>query len=426
MVLGNRIVLLTAVLAHLSQKSIASLTKEDVTPMSLILDDLEQLMTGNPQYDRDYYNLIRSCMDGFDPNLTAAHDSAWQGIMDYWISNGTPTDAWGSRDTPYIEANITQTNLLNMTIYEPCGYSSNIAYYHDVIEFCLRQQQGTPFAMPKEYVRAFGMSYSGMAMGSSFMHMSHTNLGHQQDNWSISVVSYLIHQGSLAALQNVPSALTDFAPTPRAQTALEIADEFMDMYLNMPIEQWFEHTEAIDLPDYYLSFSGIVGTIISIAFTDDVVDRYVPILANAFSLPPEYLDFMTDTYLPEFRNLTANLDIGIIERTKFTENFLSAFVKLVYAFLWQEERLTDNPMFLNETVNAWGAEMLPVLNSFIDSYNSFEYFDPDFQNGTDTYPGDFWCNPVIPHAKWHLESGIGLLDLTYVGDEAYRILSEMN
>ena len=395
------------------------------TPMSIIFDDLEQLMTGNQQFDRDEYNFLRTCMDGFDSSLVASQDAAWQGIINYWNSNGTTDDAWGSRNTQYMEHNVTQTNILNMTIYEPCDYSSNFAYYHDVTEFCLRKTSGSPFSLPDEYVRAFGMSFSGLAMGSSFMHMSHTVLGHQQDNWSIRVISYLIHQASLSSLPDVPSILTDFAATPRAENALEITDNFMNMYLNMPVEEWFQHTASIDVPDYYLSFAGLFSTIVTIGFSDEVVDKYIPILADAFSLPDEYLDYIMNIYLPEIRNLTSSLNLGIVQRTKFVENALSATLKLIYSFLWQEERLTSNPIFLNETVNTWGAEMIPVLNSFLNSYNSFEYFETNFQDAVDVYPGDFWCNLVIPHAKWHLESGIGLLDLTYVGDEVYRIFLNM-
>ena len=130
-----------------------------------------------------------------------------------------------------------------------------------------------------------------------------------------------------------------------------------------------------------------------------------------------------DIYLPEVRNATAGFDLGIIEETKFVENILSTVAKLIYAFLWQEELLTDNSIFLNETVNEWGWEQLPKLNTFLNSYNTFDYVELDFQNGTNIYPGDVVCNPTGPHAKWHLESGIGLLDLAYLGDEMYKLLT---
>ena len=45
------------------------------------------------------------------------------------------------------------------------------------------------------------------------------------------------------------------------------------------------------------------------------------------------------------------------------------------------------------------------------------------QLGINMYPGEKWCNPVIPHAKWHLQTSIALTDLTFLTDEMYRIFS---
>jgi hypothetical protein len=39
-------------------------------------------------------------------------------------------------------------------------------------------------------------------------------------------------------------------------------------------------------------------------------------------------------------------------------------------------------------------------------------------------PGEGWCNPLIPHAKWHLETGIALADFVFLSDEINRIITE--
>ncbi|KAF2365484.1 hypothetical protein FHG87_003768, partial [Trinorchestia longiramus] len=122
-------------------------------------------------------------------------------------------------------------------------------------------------------------------------------------------------------------------------------------------------------------------------------------------------------------HLTENITLGVIEKTRFLEDGITTVLKLIYAFLWQEEILTDNPLFLNETVNEIGYEYLPVVNTRLNEINSYDYFNLDFQNGSNVYPGDFWCNPVIPHAKWHLESSVGLLDLTYLADQMLVLLT---
>jgi len=39
-------------------------------------------------------------------------------------------------------------------------------------------------------------------------------------------------------------------------------------------------------------------------------------------------------------------------------------------------------------------------------------------------PGEEWCNPLIPHAKWHVETGIALVDFVFLSDEINRIITE--
>ena len=48
------------------------------------------------------------------------------------------------------------------------------------------------------------------------------------------------------------------------------------------------------------------------------------------------------------------------------------------------------------------------------------------QAGINMYPGETWCNPVIPHAKWHVETSIALTDFVHLSDEMFRILNKYN
>ena len=54
-----------------------------------------------------------------------------------------------------------------------------------------------------------------------------------------------------------------------------------------------------------------------------------------------------------------------------------------------------------------------------------QYLKRTFQEGRDIYPGDVWCNPQIPHAKWHLQSGMGLLDLVYICDNVLKLTAPL-
>ena len=126
------------------------------TAMLQILDAMQQLMTGGQEYDREYYQELRTCLDVFDPNLRESQDNAWQGFINYWLTGGAIDDPWGESGTVYLEQNATNSEFLNMTIYEPCNYASNVAYYHDVTEFCNRISGGKAFSLPDQYVNSFG------------------------------------------------------------------------------------------------------------------------------------------------------------------------------------------------------------------------------------------------------------------------------
>ncbi|XP_018010700.1 uncharacterized protein LOC108668079 isoform X2 [Hyalella azteca] len=411
--------LLTAVLFGITK------TVDGADAMVTMLDAMEVMMTGQPLYDREYLAELFRCMDTFDHRLVTSQNNAWQGMIDYWLAGGGVDDVWGEYEPGYYERNVTTTDVFNMTIYEPCNYASNMATYHPVTEICYRRDLGSPFTLPLDYINAAGTAFSELSMGSSFMHGSHTELGHQLDTKPIAVLAYLIHQGSLSSLTEASSVVKDLSYTPRSMSALQLADEFVNQYMTKPVNEWYAFTQSLDIPDYYLSFAGIFSTAVTVGLPPEIVDQLIPFLANAFGLPDEFLAFIQDDYLPEMRNLTSNLDLGIIEETKFLENLIGTTSKLIYAFIWQEHVLTDNPQFLDPEVNALGWQYLPIVNAWANSLNSFEYFEPDFQNGTNIYPGDEWCNPTWPHAKWHLESAIGLLDLFYLGDEVNRLLSQV-
>lgn len=162
-------------------------------PMLDMLDSMQLLMTGEAEYDRSLYADLRTCMRSFDRRLPKSQDGAWQGFIDYWNAGGAPGDAWGETATGFGECNVTETSIDKMTIYEPCNYASNMAYYHFLLELCHRKYHGKPFSLPKEYVNALGKAISALAIGSSFMHGSNTILGSQQDTDSISVVAYIMH-----------------------------------------------------------------------------------------------------------------------------------------------------------------------------------------------------------------------------------------
>jgi hypothetical protein len=109
-------------------------------------------------------------------------------------------------------------------------------------------------------------------------------------------------------------------------------------------------------------------------------------------------------------------------------------IKLLYAFVWQEQTFKLSFIYMPETM-LLGGILVPILNGISNMLNSYTYFEQSFQvmfllhknpkrlfthfffqDGVNIYPGEQWCNRLSPHAKWHAQSAVGLLDLVYLAD----------
>ena len=91
---------------------------------------------------------------------------------------------------------------------------------------------------------------------------------------------------------------------------------------------------------------------------------------------------------------------------------------------FKEQVLTQDDTFLQPSTNAMGTLLLPVVNAAANGLNSWSYTDTLMQSGLQMYPGEDWCNPAIPHAKWHVETAIALTDFTFLSDELYQIFTK--
>ena len=74
-----------------------------------------------------------------------------------------------------------------------------------------------------------------------------------------------------------------------------------------------------------------------------------------------------------------DVQVTLVEKLQLEENFLSALIKLIYAFIWQEWAITDNPIFLDPDVNARGAALIPIVNGFCNQLNTFPIYDQNLQ-----------------------------------------------
>ena len=114
-------------------------------------------------------------------------------------------DEWGTclndgHCVEYFEQNATTQNFHNITIYEPCNYASNIAYYHVTTNIC-RRRNAQEWSMEDSKVVALGEMFVHLGFGSALWHGSHTFLGNVMDNRFIEIVSWVAYQ---ASIQNLP------------------------------------------------------------------------------------------------------------------------------------------------------------------------------------------------------------------------------
>merc|ERR1719228_2451020 len=61
-----------------------------------MVDAMVQMMEGEGEFDRTFLSKLSTCMDTISPDLWAASNGAWAGLVEYHDSGGVGNDTWGS------------------------------------------------------------------------------------------------------------------------------------------------------------------------------------------------------------------------------------------------------------------------------------------------------------------------------------------
>ena len=69
------------------------------------------------------------------------------------------------------------------------------------------------------------------------------------------------------------------------------------------------------------------------------------------------------------------------------------------------------------------AELVPLVNQLSTSITTYPHRDMEFQAAKNMYPGQEQCDTRSPHALWHLESAIALVDGVFLADEIHRLIN---
>jgi len=387
-------------------------------------DAMAKLVSNDP-YPSLWWEERSACLNSLSPKLENTMEKAWAGMQEYWATRGVEDDTWhecnskgeeiARSSSAWFENNCTRQQGVEMDIWEPCNYASNLAYDRLLVEMCV--QQG--WTLPSKVVTKIAESFAILTFGSSFMHGSNTRLGVEQDVRSNNLFPYVIHQAAVANFAYDP-IIHDLSLEPRALSAVEAVDAWLDMYDNKPVTEWMQTTRNMNLPSVQRNFEGIIGFALTLLLDPETVDQLVEPILDLLAVPTDEREFLTVNFLPAIRNATSGHYLGLTDRLQLGTDLVASCAKLLYAFLWQEDVIDLGGANLTPEANALGAQFLPVLNQYANNQTSWSLHIADVQLGLG-YPGHAECNPLIPHAKWHLETAAGLSDIAKLADSLFRL-----
>eukprot|EP00300_Choanocystis_sp_HF-7_P037940 c54390_g1_i1.p1 GENE.c54390_g1_i1~~c54390_g1_i1.p1 ORF type:complete len:376 (+),score=10.68 c54390_g1_i1:23-1129(+) len=179
----------------------------------------------------------------------------------------------------------------------------------------------------------------------------------------------------------------------------------------------------MDVPNYYNTFAGTVVTCFHLIFPTPIAEAL-----NAFLIPiflgPGEAEFVLDHYEPTLiLALQENdVDLPVDVALDFGARGLGTLIKMMYAFVWQEQ-LIPGPWLYSPEDNIRGAEVMPEINAIGNDISGYNHTDDDLQDAINTYPGDYECRRQEPHSKWHEQSGNALIDLMWLTDDIDRVIT---
>jgi len=391
---------------------------------------IQEFMTGEKFTDNKFYNSLVQCLKKTDEKLYTSVNHQWSGLKEYAQTGGSNADTWHKCDDNtkpnkiWFERNCTVEKYGNMPVWEPCNYASNIAYYHTVIEHCAKET----WSMSSASVNTIIKSYASLGAGSSFMHMSETRVGGISDVRVNDLIGYIAFHEAMSGLKANGSILHELSETNRVTPVDKVVDDLMMMYINKPADQWGPGLSNADIASLPLSMCGFFSGALSMVLPDDITEIVVGGLLelfHAFTDRPELKEICVDKFLPAIRDATKDFrPLPLEDRVNFGRNLVGTAVKLLYAFVWQEQVITDDIVFKPQ-VNLIGAYLQPMLNNFVtENIETFKYSDPEFGSGKNFFAGQATCNKWDPHSKWHLQTAIALTDFIFLADEMHQLFAK--
>ena len=176
--------------------------------------------------------------------------------------------------------------------------------------------------------------------------------------------------------------------------------------------------------DYFYTFAGMIVTIIFAVLPDFAANWIIVGLLNLIfgQMLPEVVTFFVDHYIPEIKQVLKPVKVTFQDSIDILTAFFGMLIKMLWAFLWQEQFLTPAWAFKLIPLHV-GAAITPYVMAFGSKIDGIEQTSDYMVRGEDVYPGWRHCNVKSDHALWHQISADALTDLVLVVDYAMGKLS---
>ena len=405
-------------------------------------------MAGKNTYNKSQMEELANGFNRADPNLLSAVNTQWKKLRDYAALGGTPeSDEWGQdcnqppRGELWMEKNCTVQKYGNMSIWEPCNYASNMAYYHTFLETCSENHN---WSFPIKSKNAICKTYALLGFASSFFHATQTDNGGAVDVRVVDMIFFVAYQETVTFLKtSKQSIVKELSVEKRSQPAVEIIDDMMNMFVDRPISKWGSILTNYDYPNINIGIAALVGLIISLIMPlhpkeGELIMNSTLSIMNLFEHRINSTDFIfyEEEFIPAMIDSTADMRKVLPTREVKTlfKNSVGVMIKFVFAILYQEQTIQNekfNKYWKEDFVSNFGYNFLPLINNLASSLTSFgdSYSRKDFQNGIKFYPGEEVCNErwhdkgsVFLHPRWHLQTAIAFPDLAFLADDTHRII----
>ena len=126
------------------------------------------------------------------------------------------------------------------------------------------------------------MTFAILAQGSAFFHGSETSNGGSADVRINDLFAYVAYQAAMQNMKENP-VIYHLNPTPREKSGADITSDFIDMYINTPVEEWGDLLDGADFPSLRLIMCGYFGSVLTLLYPADVVDSVIDFLLDQFT-----------------------------------------------------------------------------------------------------------------------------------------------